>query len=223
MGTANRNIMVLPCMVKNWLYMSGPIDVRFGKRELQPHRAGEQTCRQEKAKCGHNVALADRGVMHGLEPAKKAGRLRPDPRKFCARAPVCCGRRLDSTSSRARWSLIAASPGRRAGLAGHRRHLIRRHAAAGLDALRVCDPAAEIADSVRQRAGCNGGAAGKMRQVRSDPRAGRSAANGMAHHAGVSEKDLLSVHGLRCRAARQQVASCARYQLSKSSRDSATM
>jgi len=24
MGTANRNIIVTPCMVKNWLYASGP-------------------------------------------------------------------------------------------------------------------------------------------------------------------------------------------------------
>ncbi len=52
--------------------------MRLRKCELQPHGAGEETGDEEKAERGHDIADADRGVVHGLEPSKKAGRFPPD-------------------------------------------------------------------------------------------------------------------------------------------------
>jgi hypothetical protein len=69
-------------------------------------------------------------------------------------------------------------------------------------------PAAEIADSVGQHAGCNGGSAGEVRKVRPDTRTGGRPSDGVAKDTGVGEKDLLSVRGLGIRGRDRALCLC---------------
>src|SRR6185437_17076639 len=57
------------------------------------------------------------------------------------------------------------------------------HVVSGFDALRVGDPAGEIAFVVGQSSGSDGDAAADMREIRGDAACGRGTANGVAENA----------------------------------------
>src|SRR5437764_5804926 len=68
----------------------------------------------------------------------------------------------------------------------------RRHQRAGLQALRVGDPAAEGAAIVRQQSRGDRDAARDMREVRTRRGSCRRAGYGVTHGAGAAEEDLLA-------------------------------
>jgi hypothetical protein len=68
-----------------------------------------------------------------------------------------------------------------------------RHPATRLYALWIQDPSAQIANSIRQHSGRNRGATGEMSQIRPDARVRNTPADGMAHHTGVRQENLLTV------------------------------
>ena len=60
MGTANRNIMVVPCMVKNWLYLIGSERMWLsGKASCSRISAANNPASKKEDECGDDVALAD--------------------------------------------------------------------------------------------------------------------------------------------------------------------
>ena len=75
-GTANRNIIVVPCIVKSWLYRSGPIERVLRPRELHAHQRRFDSAGDEHQKRGDDVPLADRLVSRPTvsQPQKPGGR-----------------------------------------------------------------------------------------------------------------------------------------------------
>jgi hypothetical protein len=72
-GTAKRNIIVVPCVVV-W-----PDERILRPGKLRPHQHREDAGEQEVAERRDEIALPDRLVVGGAEPADKAARLRPGP------------------------------------------------------------------------------------------------------------------------------------------------
>src|SRR5690242_17822956 len=69
----------------------------------------------------------------------------------------------------------------------------------GLDALRVGDPAGEIAFRVRQSSGCYRNAAADMSEIRRHTASRRGSADRMAENAGIVQEDLLAMLRIRIR------------------------
>ena len=185
-GTANRNIIVVPCMVKIWLYWSGPRNVLSGMRELQPHQQRFDAADQQEDECGDDVAHPDRLVRGHGKPAEQARRVPPCSLERVAACSTSMSRDLRERRH-CRLSRYSISGCMSSDFSGDRRHVIP-----GLDVLRIGDPACEVSFVVRQRSGRDRDAAAEMRQIRRDLPGGRRPAECVAEHAGVVEKYLLA-------------------------------
>ena len=71
-GTAKRNIIVVPCTVKIWLYRPGRKESIVGLRELQPHQQRFDAANQQKDERGDDVAQADFLMVDCRQPAQEA-------------------------------------------------------------------------------------------------------------------------------------------------------
>ena len=69
--------MVVPCIVKSWLYRSGPTSVLSGRASCSPHPQGQDAAGEEEAERRDEKAARDRLVVDGAEPAEEAGRITP--------------------------------------------------------------------------------------------------------------------------------------------------
>ena len=84
-GMIARKIMVVPCIVNSWLYVSGDRNVLFGDPELDPEQQRLDAADQEEEEGGGAVEDPDALVVDRRDPAPETGRLARGPRR---RAPV---------------------------------------------------------------------------------------------------------------------------------------
>ena len=144
-GTANRNIIVVPCIVKIWLYRSGERNEFSGRDELNPHQHGEDAGQGEKPERRHDLAPADRLVIDVRQPADEPARIAPRALEVeCAR-DLAAMRRLQVRGSHLQGLQVGE-----AALEIGGREPVRRHAVARLEVLRVRNPPGEVAASVWQ-------------------------------------------------------------------------
>ena len=75
-GMIARKIMVVPCMVNSWLYVSGRRNVLFGDPSWIRSRMRLDAADQEEDEGGRAVEDPDALVVDRGEPAPQTGRLR---------------------------------------------------------------------------------------------------------------------------------------------------
>ena len=130
-GTAKRNIMVVPCMVKIWLYYR----VRgtcYRARQLHTHQQRFHAAGQQEEEGGHDVAHAD-GLMGGdREPAEESRGMRARCAPAAPRSRLHPRFRAPASAT----VVIAGSPDNRAAAACRRD--CRRMVAMWLPGLMFC-------------------------------------------------------------------------------------
>ena len=108
-GTANRNIIVVPCTLKIWLYLSRTEKRVVGLRELQAHQQRFDAAGQQKHERGDDVPHPDGLVRGDREPAEEARLMLPRALELSPFALV-----VDLADGVSMSGVIAGSPGIRA-------------------------------------------------------------------------------------------------------------